>query len=155
MAERKTPKVSVLLISYNGRAPLLKRAVTSVLKQNYKNWELIIQDDCSTDGSFNLIKTLGQADPRIKVYRNETNLGISKNRLAAYGNATGELICHLDNDDFLYAHALGYMAATFVQNPEIGFAYSDQAFVDGEGRPFEYVAPTWIGLVKMAIYSCR
>ena len=53
MVDRKIPKVSVIMISYNGRAPLVKRAVNSVLKQNYKNWELIIQDDCSTDGSFN------------------------------------------------------------------------------------------------------
>lgn len=140
MVDRKIPKVSVIMISYNGRAPLVKRAVNSVLKQNYKNWELIIQDDCSTDGSFNLIETLGQTDERIKVYQNESNVGISKNRLAAYANTTGDLICHLDNDDFLYAHALGYVVAAFIQNPEIGFAYSDQAFIDEKGEPFQYVA---------------
>jgi glycosyltransferase involved in cell wall biosynthesis len=145
MEKRETPKVSVILISYNGRASLVKRAINSVLAQTYKNWELVVQDDCSTDGSFNLLEVLAQTDDRIKLYRNKYNIGIARNRLAAYTNCTGELICHLDNDDFLYPHALAYMAMAFVQQPEIGFAYSDQAFIDEKGQPFQYVANTNFG----------
>ena len=83
MEKRETPKVSVILISYNGRASLVKRAINSVLAQTYKNWELVVQDDCSTDGSFNLLEVLAQTDDRIKLYRNKYNIGIARNRLAA------------------------------------------------------------------------
>lgn len=135
----EAPKISILLLSYN-RAKLIKRAVASVLKQSYKNWELIIQDDCSTDGSFEVVKELAKLDERIKIYKNEENLGIPKNRKAAYENSTGELIGHLDNDDFLYVNALEYMVNAFIKYPEIGIAYSDQSFIDDKGQPMEYVA---------------
>lgn len=135
----KKTKISILLLSYN-RAKLIKRAITSVLQQTYPNWELVIQDDCSTDGSYEFLKTIADKDPRIKLHRNEENLGIPKNRKAAYENSSGELICHLDNDDFLYPHALEFMLKAFIQHPEIGLAYSDQAFIGEKGTPVEYVA---------------
>jgi glycosyltransferase involved in cell wall biosynthesis len=134
------PKVSIILLLYNGRTHLLKRAVLSVLDQTYKNWELVLQDDCSTDGTFEMAIGFALLNKNIKIFKNKTNLGIVKNRAAAFRNTTGELICHLDNDDFIYAHALEVMVKTFKENPEIGLAYSDTAYIAKNGLPDNYKA---------------
>ena len=122
------PKISIIMLLYNGRTHLLKRAVQSVLDQTYKNWELILQDDCSTDGTFEMAVGFALLNKRIKIFRNKTNLGITKNRAAAFKGTTGDLICHVDNDDYIYPHALGVMVDTFKKNPDIGFAFSDTSY---------------------------
>ena len=118
------PRGSIITIMYNGRTQLLKKAVQSVINQSYPYWELILQDDHSTDGTYEMAVGLAMTDKRIKVYRNKKNLGISKNRLEAFKNTTGDLIAHLDNDDFLYPDAVKLMVDAFERNSEIGFAYS-------------------------------
>lgn len=134
------PKISVIMLLYNGRTHLLKRAVQSVLDQTYKNWELILQDDCSTDGTFEMAVGFALLHKRIKIFRNRTNLGITKNRAAAFKGTTGDLICHVDNDDYIYPHAFEVMVKTFKENPDIGLAYSDTAFVDDNNIAFSYKA---------------
>ncbi|MDC3332739.1 glycosyltransferase [bacterium] len=133
------PRVSIITIMYNGRTELLKRAVQSVINQSYPYWELILQDDHSTDGTYEMAVGLAMTDKRIKVYRNKKNLGISKNRLEAFKNTTGDLIAHLDNDDFLYPDAVKLMVDAFERNSEIGFAYSDMAYIE-DNLPSGYIA---------------
>ena len=143
MAEVTTPmgpKVSVIMLLYNGRTHLLKRAVQSVLDQTYTNWELILQDDCSTDGTFEMAVGFALLNKRVRIFKNRANLGITKNRAAAFRNTTGDLICHVDNDDFIYPHALETMVKEFRVYPDIGLAYSDTAFVDEDGLPTSYAA---------------
>jgi len=134
------PKVSVIMLLYNGRTHLLKRAVQSVLNQTYTNWELILQDDCSTDGTFEMAVGFALLNKNVKISRNKTNLGISKNRAAAFKKTTGDLICHVDNDDFIYPHSIETMVKVFNTHPDTGVAYSDTAFVDDEGLPTSYTA---------------
>jgi glycosyltransferase involved in cell wall biosynthesis len=126
------------MLLYNGRTHLLKRAIESVLKQSYSNWELILQDDCSTDGTFEMAIGFAFLNKRVRLFRNKTNLGIVKNRATAFRNTTGELICHVDNDDFIYSHALETMVKTFRDYPDIGLAHSDMAHVDENGEAFSY-----------------
>jgi len=134
------PKVSVSMLLYNGRTHLLKRAVQSVLDQTYTNWELILQDDCSTDGTFEMAVGFALLNKRVKIFKNKTNLGIVKNRAAAFRNTTGDLICHVDNDDFIYPHALEVMVKTFKENPGIGFAFSDTAYALEDHIVYAYAA---------------
>jgi len=103
------PKVSVMMLCHTGRGETLIRAVKSVLAQTYSNWELIIQDDCSTDSTYTIAKLLAEKDKRIRVYKNGKNLGVPNNRAAAFKNTTGNLICHVDSDDYIYPHALAFM----------------------------------------------
>jgi glycosyltransferase involved in cell wall biosynthesis len=120
------PLISVLMLTYNG-VQFLKAAIESVRHQTYENWELIISDDCSEDGTWELAQALATKDPRIKVFKNEKRLGITKNRAAAFSHTSGELIGHLDGDDMLERWALEEMWRAFVRKPDVGLVYSDLA----------------------------
>ena len=67
-----TPRVTVLLAVYNGE-PYVRSAVASVLAQTYRDFEFLIVDDASTDGTVATIESFG--DDRIRLLRNETNIG--------------------------------------------------------------------------------
>ncbi len=93
------PKFSVIIGTYNCKK-FLKLAIESVLNQTYKNFELIIVDDCSTDGSQNLIKDVSSKDKRVRYYFRKTNSGkdaVPKN--LGVQKARGDYICILDSDD--------------------------------------------------------
>ena len=85
-------KISVVTASYNYQN-YIKEAIQSVLNQTYKDWELIVVDDCSTDNSVEVIKSFD--DERIKLFVNEKNLGLQKTVKRGIENATGEWIVFL------------------------------------------------------------
>lgn len=97
---RKKPKflVSIIIPTYNG-AKYIKRAVESVQNQTYKNIEIIITNDASTDETFNIISELGKKDPRIVILTNKTNLGFVKSLNKGAGKAQGKYITRIDDDD--------------------------------------------------------
>lgn len=72
-------KVSIIMLAYNN-VRFLKTAIDSIKAQTYQNWELLISDDCSSDGTWELSSTLSNYDQRIKVYQNEQNIGVVRNR---------------------------------------------------------------------------
>lgn len=88
--------VSVIIPTYN-RCELLKRSVDSVLNQTYSDFELIIVDDGSTDGTEELIKSYG--DDRIRYIRNERNCGAHVSRNNGIKAAKGQFIAFQDSDD--------------------------------------------------------
>lgn len=92
------PKISVVIITYN-REKYLKEAIESVLEQSLRDFELIIIDDASTDRTPEIIKDYSSRDPRVKYFRNEKNLGISKSRNIALKMAQGKYVAVLDSDD--------------------------------------------------------
>lgn len=132
------PLVSVIMLSYNN-VQFLKAAIDSVKAQTYKNWELIIADDCSTDGAFELALILARRNKRIRVVRSEARQGIPKNRTMAYGYTTGEFISHLDGDDMLFPTAIEESVAALLDNINLGLVYTDSAFVDATGKVTQYV----------------
>ena len=88
--------VSIVMPSYNtGR--YISDSIKSVLEQTYKNWELLIIDDCSTDNTVEVIKTFD--DSRIKLLHNEHNYGAAISRNYALREAQGKWIAFLDSDD--------------------------------------------------------
>lgn len=93
------PKVSIIICTHN-REKLLPRALDSVLTQNFKDFELIIIDDASNDGTEVLIKTYLEKDNRLKYFKNDHNLGIAKSRNKGCKIAEGEYIAMLDSDDW-------------------------------------------------------
>ncbi len=90
------PLVSVIIPTYN-RKEKVKRALQSVIKQTYKNWEAFVIDDGSTDDSIEILKAF-QA-PHIHIIRQEENRGVSFARNLGIQKAQGSLICFLDSDD--------------------------------------------------------
>lgn len=93
------PLVTVYIPTYN-RVDLLKRAVESVLQQTYKNLEVIIVDDCSTDGTHAYLLEIVQKDKRVHYFIKENNSGACVSRNIAINNAHGEFITGLDDDDY-------------------------------------------------------
>ena len=90
------PKVSVILTSYN-HAKYIRESIESVLKQTYRDFELIIWDDASTDDSWNIISEY--TDERIRTFRNETNQFMSYFREAVSNVARGEYVAIHHSDD--------------------------------------------------------
>lgn len=113
------PIVSVLMTSYN-REKFIGEAIASVLASTFKDFELIIVDDCSKDGTVGIARAYEQADPRIKVYVNEQNLGDYNNRNKAASYATGTYIKYWDSDDVMYPHCLDVMLRSMLKYPEAG-----------------------------------
>jgi len=89
-------KVSVYVPTHN-RLELLKRAMLSVQSQSYEDWELIVVDDASTDGTWDYLQSL--TDERIKVLRNDQAKGACASRNRAIEMASGEFVTGLDDDD--------------------------------------------------------
>lgn len=98
-----TPLISVVLTTYN-RQNLLPRAVDSVLKGTYQNFELLIIDDASTDDTLEVVGSF--KDSRIKYHRMESNRGVLRARNRGFDLATGDYITILDDDDELLFKAL-------------------------------------------------
>lgn len=99
------PAISILTPVWNG-LPYLKETVESVLMQEFQNWEMIVADNCSDDGTTEYLRSL--TDARIKVYRHETNIGIYRNIHFLYNHATAPIFVGLCADDyFLTKNSLG------------------------------------------------
>jgi glycosyltransferase involved in cell wall biosynthesis len=127
------PLVSLMMIAYNN-VQFVKAAIDSVRAQTYENWELIINDDCSTDGTWELAQKLAEADIRIKVFRNETNLKTPKNRAQASKYFSGDYAGHIDADDMLYPYAVHAAVRYLEAHPDVALVYSDTAAIDATGN---------------------
>ena len=92
--------VSIIMPTYKcGR--FIAESIRSVISQTYTNWELIIVDDCSTDGSLALARKLAESDPRVTVIALEKNSGSAHARNVGLDHASGRYVTFLDADDLL------------------------------------------------------
>ncbi len=107
------------MTSYN-RADYIAEAIESVLSSTYKDFELIISDDCSTDNTLEIAKSYAAKDSRVKVFQNENNLKDYPNRNKAASYASGKYIKYLDSDDAIYPEGLAYCVYAMEQFPEAG-----------------------------------
>lgn len=92
--------VSIIMSNYNTPEVFLKASIESILCQTYENFEFIIIDDCSTDGSLRIIESY--SDKRIKIIRNDINMGITKSLNRGLKCAKGEFVARMDADDVSY-----------------------------------------------------
>ena len=129
-----TPQVSVLMTAYN-RAPYIASSIESVLAQTFGDFELLITDNCSTDGTFDIAKRYETLDPRIRVVLNERNLGQFGNRNRAAELARGALLKYHDSDDLMYPHCLSVMVPMLQSEPSAGFGLSTGKYWPGGPCP--------------------
>jgi glycosyltransferase involved in cell wall biosynthesis len=114
------PLVSILMTGYNRQA-YIAEAIESVLGISYSNWELIIVDDCSRDNTFRISKGYAKLDSRIRVYKNEKNLGDYGNRNRAASYAKGVFIVIVDSDDLMIRDVLEkWVAVMLDKNASFG-----------------------------------
>ena len=101
------------------------RAILSVLNQTYKNLELIIVDDCSTDDTKKIIKKFLKQDKRIKFYSTKKNSKtVAKPRNLGVSKAVGEYVAFLDSDDYWYEGKLDYQMR-YIGNSLVSFTAAD------------------------------
>lgn len=126
------PKVTVYITSYNyGR--YVRQAIESVRAQTFKDWELIIINDASTDDTAEILKDF-EAIEGITVINHESNQGLLKCCNKALSLARGEYIVRLDADDFFDENALLVMTNVLDSHPDVGLVYPDYYIVDEAGE---------------------
>jgi glycosyltransferase involved in cell wall biosynthesis len=125
--------VSIGLPTYN-RADLLKRAIDSLLGQTYQNIELIISDNCSSDGTRKLCERYAAADSRVRYHRQNENIGIIANGLYVIKEARGEYYMWASDDDWWNPKFIELLKNSLDRNPEYGTAMSSlvREYTDGE-----------------------
>lgn len=125
------PSVSVLIIVYN-RAHTIGAAVRSVLAQTMTDFELVVVDDGSSDGTPEVVASF--TDPRVRLVRSDTNLGIPLARNRALAEARGRYIAWLDSDDLCHPERLAVQRAYLERHPEIAMIGSAARKVRADGH---------------------
>ncbi|NLO72254.1 MAG: glycosyltransferase family 2 protein [Porphyromonadaceae bacterium] len=122
--------VSIITPSYN-TAIFLEETIQSVLNQTYKNWEMIIVDDCSTDNTDEIIRKFD--DQRIKYYKNQENVGAAISRNTAISYAKGRWVAFLDSDDLWEKDKLEEQVK-FMKENNISFTYTGYMEIDENSK---------------------
>jgi glycosyltransferase involved in cell wall biosynthesis len=128
-------EVSVIMPAFNV-APFIGAAIESVVAQTMRDWELLIVDDGSTDGTATIVEAFALADPRVRLLRQE-NCGISVARNLALRDSTGKYLAILDSDDLWEPTYLAAQLAIFAKHPEVDIVTGNGWFLGGRlhGRP--------------------
>lgn len=124
------PKVSVIMPLYNAEKHL-RGALESVIAQTFTDYELIVIDDCSTDGTAAILDTFD--DPRIQRLRNERNLGIVGALNRGLDVARGVYIARMDGDDLAYPERFAAQVAYLDAHPEVGLLGTKYVHIDDQG----------------------
>ena len=130
------PLVSVLITAYN-REKYIAEAINSVLDSTYKNFEIIIVDDGSSDMTVSIAEEYVHKDERVKLFVNPQNLGQFANRNKAASYANGEYLKYLDSDDKISKDGLEKIMNVMLQYPEAAFGSQSTNDVIGLTFPRE------------------
>lgn len=120
----ESPLISVIIPMFNA-AKFIKYTIESVLSQSYKNWEIFIIDNCSTDNSEEIVESYARKDSRIHLLSTEFNSGSpAKPRNIGLINAKGKYIAFLDADDLWYSQKLEKQVSFLEQNLDVFLLYA-------------------------------
>ena len=122
------PLISVLICTYNGKQ-YLEQTIDSVLVQTYSNFEIVVVDDGSSDGTPELIASLAEKHPRIRPFY-RTNHGLPACRNLSFAQARGEWIAIIDQDDLCYPNRLERQLEVARGNPSARLIFCDVDFID-------------------------
>lgn len=128
------PKVSICIPSYNhGR--FIADCIESIINQSFRDWELIITDDASTDNTEEVVRPFLSQDQRVSFHRNPKNLGMVANWNRSLFLATGEYVKVLGSDDFLERDCLRRAVAILDHHPGVGVVACARSYVDATLQP--------------------
>ncbi len=128
-----TPRVSLALPVYNG-GRFIADALNSIVAQTYRNFELIITDNASDDGTERICRDFAAKDARIKYFRNEKNLGAGPNHNKGFHLSSGEYFKWCACDDYISPTFLARCVAALDGAPDVALAYGTTESVDEDGR---------------------
>lgn len=123
MSSIKKPKVSILIPVYN-RAKIIPETLNSAVNQTYKNIEVIVVDNKSTDNTFNILKKFAKSHPNVKVYQNEENIGPVRNWRRCLDYGTGEYVKILWSDDLIAPTFIEKTLPYLVDCEDVGFVFT-------------------------------
>jgi glycosyltransferase involved in cell wall biosynthesis len=132
VADQSMPHVSVVIPAYNSEA-YIAEAIQSALDQSYRDLEVIVVDDGSTDGTEKIVR----AFPQPVIYYRQENRGAGAARTLGVQRASGEWIAFLDADDVWYPDKLAVQLEEAWRQPSVSFFYSDMDMMDEAGRLIE------------------
>ena len=151
------PLVSIITPVYNAER-FLSETIKSVKEQTYKNWELLLVDDCSKDNSAKIIKEFKKHDDRIKYIKLEKNSGASISRNTGIKNAKGRFIAFVDSDDLWEPEKLE-IQISYMLEKNLGFTFTSYRYMKENGVKTNKVAKApfkinYNGLLKNTIIGC-
>jgi len=129
-----SPRVSVLVTAYN-RETYIAEALESVLAQTMTDFEVIVSDDHSTDGTVRIVEGFARRDSRVRLSVNPKNLGDYGNRRQAASLARGRFLKYHDSDDVMYPHCLAVMVEALEKEPDAACALSASHAWPGGASP--------------------
>jgi glycosyltransferase involved in cell wall biosynthesis len=134
VAAPEGPLVSVVMPVHNAER-FLAEAIESVLAQTYRGCELVLVDDASTDGSWSLAQRYASQDARVRVFRNEPNLGVNKTRIRAFAeaNPSSKYFAVMDSDDVCMPDRLERQVAFLETHPEHALVGGNNLIIDERG----------------------
>jgi len=146
-----SPKVSILIPVYN-RAKMVLEALSSAVNQTYKNVEVIVVDNKSTDNTFEILKEFAQLHPNVKVYQNEENIGPVRNWRTCLDYATGEYAKILWSDDLIAPTFVEKTLPYLVNNASAGFVFTGALEFNNEN---EFIARWHFIRKNSGFYNCE
>ncbi len=133
------PLVSICIPAFN-REDFIWRALESCIHQTYKNIEIVVVDNASTDGTEDVVRKYVNRDSRISYHRNRTNIGSGRNFLECVKRASGEFVQALGSDDWLSRNYVAECMAQFQKHPRAGsIATHNIAFRAQAGKPLFFL----------------
>jgi glycosyltransferase involved in cell wall biosynthesis len=134
------PLFSLIMANYNSNR-FIDCCFKSIFTQTYTNWEVICIDDCSTDSSYETIKAYAERDPRIHLYRNDSNHGLGYSRHRSASLANGVLCACLDPDDAITPDAIALMVQAHSEHPEAALISSRRFICNEKMKIIDIDAP--------------
>lgn len=148
---RKDKVVSIVLPTYNGRA-FIRQTIESCLQQTYQNIQLIIIDDCSTDGTDKIIKEYSEKDNRILYHRNDTNIKLPASLNIGFRLAKGDYYTWISDDNFFSPKTIESLMAQLGTDDLI---YSSYHIINDKGNIIDkYTAPPEMLIFTCAVGAC-
>lgn len=129
---KKEPLVSIITPLYNCEK-YIEETILSVINQTYQNWEMIIVDDCSKDKGVKIVEKYQKLDEKIKLFKNEINLGGAGTRNKCIEKAKGKYIAFLDSDDLWKKEKLEKQI-NFMEKNNCLFSYTKYERVNEKGK---------------------
>lgn len=152
------PLISVVMPAYNAEKTI-EQSIQSVIIQTYKNWELIVIDDCSIDRTWDILCTIAKLNKRIFPFKNSINSGVSVTRNSGVSRAKGEWIAFLDSDDVWASDKLEKQVDIINNKTDAALIFTGSAFINTVGESANYIlhVPETISyqsLLKQNLISC-
>lgn len=132
MEKRLQNKVSVIMAAYNSER-YIREAVNSVLAQTYADLELLVVDDCSTDGTYDILQECAAKDARLQLLRNKCNQGCAPSRNRALAACSGSFVAFIDSDDVWQPQKLEQQLQ-FLQERGADLVYTNYRMIDDDGN---------------------